>query len=63
MEAGALLGLPGKAVTHAAGEVGDMDAAGGVVLHLDGAGDGLILGMDELHDVDVARVVAESPGR
>ena len=51
LEAGALVCLPGRAVTHAAGEVGDMGTVGGLVLHLDGADDGLLLGLDELHNV------------
>ena len=54
LEAGALVCLPGRAVTHTAGEVGDMDTIGGLVLHFDG----LLLGLDELHNV--AQVVAES---
>ena len=41
-----------------AGEVGDMDTVSVLSLHFDCAGDGLLLGLDELHNV--ARVVAES---
>ena len=47
LEAGALVCLPGRAVTHTAGEVGDMDTVGGLVLHFDD----LLLGLDELHNV------------
>ena len=35
-----------------------MDTVSGLSLHFDCAGDGLLLGLDELHNV--ARVVAES---
>ena len=46
-------------VSGAAGEVGDLDWGLGVVLHLDGAGDGLVLSLDQLNNV--GRVIAESP--
>merc|ERR1719412_3419334 len=60
LEAGALVGLPRRPVPETVGLVGDPDGARGVVLHLDGAGDGLVLRLHQLHDV--ARVVAEPPG-
>merc|ERR550539_1138954 len=58
LQAGAFVGLAGRSVREAGGEVTDTDAAGGVVLHFYGAGYGLVLGPHQLYHV--ARVVAQS---
>ena len=58
LQAGTLVGLPGRAVTDAGGEVGDPHVSRGIVLHLDGAGDGGVL---RLHQLDHVAGVRTEP--
>ena len=60
LETRAFVGLAWRSVSETAGEVRDLHVTRGIVLHLDGAGDGLVLGLHQLNNI--AGVVAKPPG-